>query len=110
MKPLLFSLKRVSHEENANLDHSKLLGTPVFPEDFFETHDLNDNDYFVAQLNLSEIKDPNGLLPNKGFLYFFLDIDELTPKVIYEPRDPEMMMDDINESFDKDYCGDTKAL
>lgn len=110
MKPLHFHVYRVTKEENANLDHSKLLGTLVAPEDFFEKNDINDNDYFVGQLNLSEIKDPNGLLPSKGFLYFFLDIEDLTPKVIYEERDPSMMVDDINEGFDKGFCGDTHAL
>ena len=110
MKSLNFSVRRVDTEENASLDTCKLLGAPVFPEDFFEKNHIRDNDYFVAQLNLSEIKDPNGLLPTSGFLYFFLDIDKLTPKVIYEPRDPETVMDDINDGFDKDSCGDTRAL
>lgn len=110
MKPLHFHVRRVDEEENKDLDRSKLLGTLVAPEDFFEKHDINENDYFVAQLNLSEIKDPNGLLPAKGFLYFFLDFDALTPKVIYEERDPEMMVDDINDAFDEQECGDKRAL
>ena len=110
MKTINFSLNRVEQEENATLDTSKLLGSPVFPSDFLETNDINDNDYFVAQINLSEIKDPNGLLPEKGWLYFFLDFEDLTPKVFYEQREPEEVVDDINEGFDKSFCGDTTAL
>lgn len=110
MKSLHFSVNRVLEEENATLDTSKLLGAPVFPEDFFEKNNIDVNDYFVAQLNLSEIKDPNGLLPKTGLLYFFLDINSLLPKVIYEPREPETVMDDINDGFDEESCGNTHAL
>ncbi|MBQ7250957.1 MAG: DUF1963 domain-containing protein [Bacilli bacterium] len=109
MEPLHFGVKRVKKEPNDQLDACKLLGTPVMPADFFEGLGLDEGAYFVAQIRCDQFpaREP---FPNKGYLYFFLDIDTLKPKVAYTEKEPEELIDDVNASFDKDSCGDPTCL
>ncbi|MCR4561760.1 MAG: DUF1963 domain-containing protein [Bacilli bacterium] len=109
MEPLKFSLKRVEVEENAELDTSKLLGSPVVPADFLKRNGITENYYFVAQINLSEVPPREGF-PKKGFMYFFVEVDELKAKVLYTEEEPSEVIEDINENFDPDDYGDPTCL
>ena len=109
MKPIYFKLKRVEKEKNEELDHSKFLGAPVFPEGFLDKHGIGENDYFLLQMNLEELKDKDTLLPKEGFLYFFVDVDTYEAKVFHTTEELKEVYDDINEGFDEEDFGDTKA-
>ena len=108
MDRLHFSLKRVEEEPNADLDACKLLGTPVMPAGFFESSKLDDEDYFVAQIRCDAFpaRDP---FPSVGYLYFFLNINTMKPRVLYTKRDPAECIDEVNEAFDRS-CGDPTCL
>lgn len=111
MKGIYFKQKRIEEEGPENYECSKLLGSPVFPEGFLgsgEDYLLTDDDFFIMQLNLSDVKGCCEYLPDSGFLYFFLDVDDLTPKVLYTEDEVIEVIDDINECFDGEY-GKTDA-
>ena len=109
MKPIYFKLTRQINEENSSLDRSKLLGAPVVPQGFLDDK-LTDNDYFVAQINLEEIASFDTLLPKKGFLYFFIDVEDNQTKVLFTEEEPVEAITDINEAFDRDAYGAVEAL
>lgn len=109
MQGLPFTLTRVEQEKNAELDACKLLGAPVFPKDFVKKNKIKPNDYFVAQVCCDSLPAPEPF-PKKGFLYFFLDINTLKPKVIFTEEEPEELVDDINAGFDVESCGDPTCL
>lgn len=109
MKPIYFSLSRVEEEENKNLDRSKLLGIPVCPAGFLDDK-LDDEDYYIGQINLEEIAKFESPLPKKGFLYFFVNVDTYGAKVLYTDEEPTEAIADINASFDEIAYGSTKAL
>ena len=106
MEPIYYKLKACKKEPNARLDGCKVLGSPVFPENFLEKHPLSEDDYFVAQVNLSELPKRPGI-PNEGWLYFFVNVETLKPTVFYTKEEPAELVDNINESFDEDYYGTT---
>ncbi len=94
-----FKLKKIEIENETNYKKSKIGGSPVFPLGFFQKQNL-DEDLFIAQINLSEIN--NQLLPKKGFLYFFLNIDmyPYVPKVLYTDEEVREVFENINEGFE----------
>lgn len=85
MNSIRLKTKYVEHE--LQIGASKLFGNPDVFEGFEwpcieedgEKYDLS----FIGQINLSEVAkyDKDGLLPKKGMLYFFYDLDEM-------PSDP----------------------
>ena len=87
MDGIYFTQKRIEGETEETYIKSKFLGTPVFPEGLlYDENDefiLYDTEYFIMQLNLEEIAGKNPKLPQKGMLYFFIDVDTLEPRVIY---------------------------
>ena len=109
MKEIRFSLKRVEEESNAELDACKLLGAPVFPAGLLDNAPLEDEDYFVAQINCSLLP-KNPPFPETGFIYIFVNIDTLQPKVFYLNEEPEELVDDFNDHFDEESCGDPTCL
>ena len=102
MNGIYFTYKPMEENEE-NITKSKFLGSPVFPLDFLETHSITDNLYFMAQINLEDIKDKQSVLPDCGFLYFFLDVDTLEPTVWFTKDEPAVVMDDINDIFEGEY-------
>ncbi|MCR5349113.1 MAG: DUF1963 domain-containing protein [Bacilli bacterium] len=103
-----FKLRRCEEEANEDLDRSKLLGAPVMPEGFFEKLGLSESDYFIAQINCSELPD-HTYAPEKGWVYLFLDIDTLQPKAFYTAEEPAELLSEINANFDEESCGETVA-
>ena len=98
---------------------SKFFGSPTMPEEWLSDGTVGDNDFFFAQLRLAEIKNfpDSPLLPEKGFLYFFLSEEdgEFIPNVRYCPEEPDTIIDDFNAGFDilgddteTDYSADFK--
>ena len=104
-----FNLIRVENEENKNLDACKLLGAPVMPKGFLESLKLEPEDYFVAQIDCGAV-DGDSRFPKKGFLYFFLNINSLQPKVFFTEKEPEELIEDVNDGFDRESCGDPTCL
>ncbi len=94
-----FRLEPIAEENETNFECSKIGGSPCFPLDFLEQHSLYD-DLFVAQLNLAELQIPN--LPNEGFLYFFLNVEEYPyqAKVVFNNAPVEEVFVLINEDFE----------
>ena len=76
-------LKTKYAEHELPIGTSKFFGNPDVPQGFEwpyievdgEEYDLS----FIGQINLSEVAkyDKDGLLPGKGMLYFFYDLDEM---------------------------------
>ena len=102
-----YTVTREDNEQNKDLDRSKIFGSPVFPKDFMNKKGLND-DYFFAQINLSEIADFQDVLPKEGMLYFFLRFNKynITPKVFYSNDELEEVMGEVNEMFGELYFND----
>lgn len=106
---------------------SKFFGAPTCPDEWLENGFIGDDDFFFCQLNISEFKkyDTDGLLPNSGFIYFFLTEKDGTfiPNVKYHPENPQTMIEDFNAGFEDygdieseysidftDYSGDGSAI
>lgn len=97
-------LKTKYSEKKLKVGVSKLFGNPDVYKDFVwptikvagEEYDLS----FICQINLKEVSkyDKLGLLPKKGMLYFFYDLDEMpfepsnleSCKVIYHECDKDL--------------------
>lgn len=88
---------------------SKFFGSPTCPEEWLENGFIGDDDFFFCQLKIDEFKtgDIYGLLPQKGFIYFFLSEKDgkYIPNVRYTGENPETIIDDFNAGFD--FLGDT---
>lgn len=93
-------------ENDENIENSKFFGSPVFPENFLENNNV-ENDFFLLQLNLKEFEEK--ILPADGYLYFFLDLSTARPKpkVFYTNLELVEIYEDINEDFNME---SSKAL
>ena len=83
---------------------SKFLGSPTMPEEWLTDGTVGEDDFFFAQLRIAEFKKfaDAALLPEKGFIYFFLcETDSgFEPNVRYFDGEPETLIDDFNAGFD----------
>ena len=109
MERIKFGLKRLEEEPNADLDACKLLGSPVMPEGFLDKAKLDESDYFIAQIRCDALPSRKPF-PEKGYLYIFLNIDTLKPRVLYTEDEPAELYGDINDAFDPSACGDSTCL
>lgn len=88
--------------ENDDPQASKFFGNPTTPLHFED--DIEDNEVFIAQINLQDIKDLDieNKLPHEGFLYFFIETDDESPysykkaKVRYTNKEIKQVIDDFN--------------
>ena len=97
-------LKTKHIDEKLPIGSSKFFGTPDIYEGFvWPTIEIDGEEYdlsFVGQINLKDVTkyDKEGLLPKKGMLYFFYDLDEMpfdpndlnACKVIYHESDEHL--------------------
>ena len=97
-------LKTSYKDEKLPIGASKLFGNPDVYEGFeWPSIEVDGEEYdlsFIAQINLGEASkyDKDGLLPEKGMLYFFYDLDEMPHepsdrnacKVIYHESDDDL--------------------
>lgn len=116
MKNIYFNLNKIEEENEETYLCSKILGTPVFLENFLSNENgkciLGDADYFIMQLNLEDIADRNTPLPKKGMLYFFINVDTLKPKVLFAKdldEAPLEVWNDINCAFLTEDYGQTNG-
>lgn len=90
---------------------SKFFGSPTMPEEWLSDGTIGDEDFFFCQLKLSEFKkfDKDALVPQVGFIYFFLTFNDgqFIPNVRYCNKEPDTLIDDFNAGFD--FLGDTEA-
>lgn len=65
------------NEDSEILNKSKIGGRPYLPKDFVWPYYQELPLSFLAQINLEEVKslDKDNLLPNKGMLYFFYELE-----------------------------------
>ena len=65
------------NEDNEILNKSKIGGKPYLPKDFVWPYYQEFPLSFLAQINLEEVKslDKDNLLPDKGMLYFFYELE-----------------------------------
>lgn len=92
---------------------SKMLGNPVLPSGMED--ELPSTAMFLMQIKLEDIKDldVDNMLPHKGYLYFFLDVEDgiysMKPIVKYSEEEPVNHITDFNkivedfEQYDQDY-------
>ena len=90
---------------------SKFFGSPTMPEEWLSDGTIGDNDFFFCQLKLAEFKayDKEALLPDKGFIYFFLSEEngKFIPNIQYYEKEPDTLIDDFNAGFED--SGDLEA-
>ncbi len=83
---------------------SKFFGAPTMPEEWLTDGTVADDEFYFAQMRLAEIApyDTEHLLPETGFLYFFLAETDggFRANVRYFDGEPETLVDDFNEGFD----------
>ena len=75
-----------SNEDNEILNKSKIGGKPYLPKDFIWPYYQGLPLSFLAQINLEEVSslDKDKLLPDKGMLYFFYELE--TQEWGYKPQ------------------------
>lgn len=75
-----------SNEDNEILNKSKIGGKPYLPKDFIWPYYQELPLSFLAQINLKEVNslDKDKLLPSKGMLYFFYELE--TEEWGYKPQ------------------------
>ncbi len=82
---------------------SKFFGAPTMPEEWLTDGTVADDEFYFAQFRLAEIAphDTEHLLPETGFLYFFLaeTAEGFRANVRYFDGEPETLVDDFNEGF-----------
>lgn len=78
IRPTVGIKTKASEDKNLKVGKSKIGGKPDLPKDFEWPRENNIPMLFCAQYNLSELKkiDKENILPNKGFFYIFLSLDE----------------------------------
>lgn len=105
MNPVYIKLRR-RRDTLANIDSSKFLGDPAIPAELDADSVLGDDEVFICQLDCSEIKpfDKSGLLPDSGWLWFFVDLEDYPykPRVVYSKWGPEFVLEEYNEEWVED--------
>ncbi len=100
--PIYMKLKR-RRDNLDNVDASKFLGDPVIPAELDADSVLGDDEIFLCQLDCAAIApyDTQRLLPDSGWLWFFVDIEEYpyAPRVIYSVSEPEFVLEEYNEEW-----------
>ncbi|MBR2611518.1 MAG: DUF1963 domain-containing protein [Clostridia bacterium] len=87
-------------EEGYDPSRSKFFGDPTVPQGWEES--FSEDTFFLCQINLEDLAsfEEAKVLPDKGYLYIFLDTEEgdydLRPDVRYTAEDPEVIYDDFN--------------
>lgn len=105
MNGIYFTCEGYEREVDERVCSSKLLGAPTIPEGFLsrEENALYDEEFFVMQLNLGDIDGTAWGLPRSGYLYFFVDVSDMTPRVLYTEDEPGEIISDINDAFLGEY-------
>lgn len=78
IRPAVGIMTKSSYDKSIEVGKSKIGGKPDLPKGFEWPKVNNISMLFCAQYNLSELKKFNkeNILPNKGFFYVFLSLDE----------------------------------
>lgn len=101
----------VKKTNNFREDGSKLFGEAFMPEKWLENDEFSIGEVFFCQIDLEKIKafDKDGLLPDKGFLYFFIDFDENPAKGIVRYSEKADSLTPFNEDSELDYDVETEV-
>ncbi|MGN1044693.1 MAG: DUF1963 domain-containing protein [Candidatus Methanomethylophilaceae archaeon] len=88
----------------AEYEGSRMFGDPVVPEGWADSEPWTEDEIFMCQINLDDLKgyDTDGLLPEKGYLYFFADMtDGIVIRPILSEDEPDTIYEDCNMGFDE---------
>ena len=104
----MISIKRASSAENVG---GKLFGEAFMPEKWLENDEFSIGEVFFCQIDLEKIKafDKDGLLPDKGFLYFFIDFDENPAKGVVRYSETADALTPFNEECELFYDVETEV-
>lgn len=101
---IAMKVRKVAPGEEIDEGCSKFFGSPCVPESM-KDDPYPDDGVFFAQIRCEDLKDldPDGRLPHKGYLYFFLDAemypsDQLFMMVRHTLEKPKYILDDYNEN------------
>ena len=95
----------VCDKGEAEYEGSRFFGEPLVPERWAMKEPWSEDCFFMCQINLADIKGrTEGLLPDKGYLYFFVNTDSDVPdvKVLYTAKEPDTIYEECNCGFEDD--------
>ena len=93
----------------AEYEGSRFFGDPVVPEKWADKEPWLEDDIFMCQINLEDLKgfDTEGLLPEEGYLYFFADVsDGIIIHPILSLDEPDTIYEDCNMGFEDETSDD----
>lgn len=96
---------RVCDRGEAEYEGSRFFGDPVVPERWAVKEPWSEDCFFLCQINLDDIRGmTEDLLPKKGMLYFFSDVNSDVPdiKVFYTSKEPDTIYEECNMGFEDD--------
>ena len=94
----------VCDKGEAEYEGSRMFGDPVVPERWADKEPWTEDEIFMCQINLEDLDgyDTEGLLPPKGYLYFFADMtDGISIRPILSEDEPDTIYEDCNLGFDE---------
>lgn len=89
---------------------SKFFGEAYLPESWLDSDEFSLTEVFFCQINLEDVAkfDEQKLLPDKGYLYFFMDFDCKTVKGIVRYAESPDAYTFFNEDAEVDYDVETE--
>ena len=98
-------MKLLAINRKTEIEESKLYGEVYLPDEWLEKDIFSPFEFFLAQINLSEIK--SELLDCEGYLYFFIEAynfsqTKLKAKVRYFAGEPDAYTDFNDGYFETD--------
>ena len=96
---------RVCDRGEAEYEGSRFFGDPVVPEKWAIREPWSEDCFFLCQINLGDLRGKAGdLLPKKGLMYFFCDVNSDVPdiKVFYTSKEPDTIYEECNMGFEDD--------
>ena len=99
-------------DNDGKLNGSKFFGEAFLPESWIAGDEFGCFEVFICQIDLEEVApfDKNGLLPDKGYLYFFMDFDSKPVKGIVRYAESPDASTFFNEDADVDYDVETEYV
>jgi len=97
-------------KESCPVEGSKFFGAAFLPDKLIESDEFSFGEVFICQINLSELApfDKKGLLPDSGWLYFFMDFDCKPVKGIVRYSESADAYTFFNEDAELDYDVETE--
>ena len=97
-------------KDKCDITGSKFFGEAYLPEKWIEGDEFSYTEVFICQINLEEVAalDEQKLLPDKGYLYFFMDFDVKPVNGIVRYSESPDACTFFNEDAEADYDVETE--